>query len=135
MIVVDTCVLIDVIDADPTWADWSRTQLDVWASRGPLVINAIVYAELSIGFDSVEAVDDIVKRAALDLREMPRDAAFLAAKAWQLYRKRGGVRAGMLSDFFIGAHAAVLGAPVLTRDVGRYRSYFHGLRLVTPRPV
>lgn len=135
MIFVDTCVVVDVIDADPTWADWSRKQLDLWASRGPLVINAIVYAELSIGFDTIEAVDDIVERAGLEFREMPRDAAFLAAKAWQLYKKRGGVRTGVLSDFFIGAHAAVLGAPVLTRDVGRYRSTFRDLRLVTPQPA
>ena len=135
MIFVDTCVVVDVIDADPMWADWSRKQLDLWASRGPLVINAIVYAELSIGFDTIEAVDDIVERAGLEFRQMPRDAAFVAAKAWQLYRKRGGVRTGVLSDFFIGAHAAVLGAPVLTRDVGRYRSYFRDLRLVTPQPA
>lgn len=134
MIVVDTCVLVDVIDADPNWAEWSRKQLDVWSSRGPLIINAVVYAELSVGFDTIEATDRIVERAGLDLREIPRGALFLAAKACQLYRQRGGTRAGVLSDFFIGAHAAVLRVPVLTRYVARYERYFRDLKLVTPVP-
>ena len=133
MIVVDTCVLVDVIDADPNWAEWSREQLDVWSSRGPLIINAVVYAELSVGFPTIEATDRIVERAGLDLREIPRDALFLAAKACQLYRQRGGTRTGVLSDFFIGAHAAVLRVPVLTRDVARYESTFRDLKLVAPQ--
>lgn len=132
MIVVDTCVLVDVIDADPKWSDWSRRQLDLWASRGPLVINDIVYAELSIGFDTIEGTESVVERAGLELRPMPRDALFLAARAWQLYRRRGGTRTGVPADFFIGAHAAVLGVPVLTRDDTRYRSYFRNLNLITP---
>ena len=132
MILVDTCVLVDVFDADPAWADWSAAQLDLWATRGPLVINDIVYAELSIGFGTVDALDEVIERARLDLRRVPRDALFLAAAAWQRYRRRGGTRHGVLPDFFIGAHAAVLGAPVLTRDPKRYRTEFRSLRLVTP---
>lgn len=131
MIVVDTCVLVDVIDADPAWSDWSRRQLDLWASRGPLVINDVIYAELSTGFDAIESADALVEQAGLDLRRIPRDALFLSAKAWRLYRRRGGTRTGVLSDFFIGAHAAVLGVPVLTRDDARYRGYFT-VDLVTP---
>ncbi len=132
MIVVDTCVLVDVIDGDPHWAGWSREQLDAWALRGPLVINPVIYAELSAGFDSIEKLDDVVARAQLDFRELPRDALYLAGKAHRLYRTRGGIRPGVLSDFFIGAHAAVLGVPILTRDVSRYQHYFRNLKLVAP---
>jgi predicted nucleic acid-binding protein len=132
VIVVDTCVLIDVLDADAQWAEWSRDQLDRWSSRGPLIINPVIYAELSVGSESMESVDRVLAEAELDFREIPRDALFLAGKAFQLYRHRGGTRSGVLSDFFIGAHAAVLGVPVLTRDLGRYRGYFRRLKLVVP---
>lgn len=121
MIVVDTCVLLDVLDDDAQWSDWSRDQLDVWSVRGPLIINPVVYAELSIRSERIEGVDRIIERAGLDYREILHDALFLAGKAWQLYRRRGGTRSGVLSDFFIGAHAAILKVPILTRDVGRYR--------------
>ncbi len=132
MIFVDTCVLIDVVDADPHWSDWSAAQLDLWAARGPLIINDIVYAELSVGFPTIDALDAVVDRVRLDFRRMPRDALFLAASAWQRYRRRGGTRHGVLADFFIGAHAAVLDVPLMTRDVRRYRTEFRALRLVTP---
>ena len=132
MIVVDTCVIVDVVDADPVWSDWSRHQLNVWLARGPLVINPVIFAELSTRAATVDETGTLVVRARLDFRELPRPALFLAAKAWALYRRRGGKRAGVLSDFFIGAHAAVLGVPVLTRDEARYTSYFNGLRLVSP---
>lgn len=111
MIVVDTCVLVDVLDDDAEWSDWSREQLDVWSSRGPLIINPVIYAELSIGFETIDAVDRIIERAGLDFREIPHAALFLAGKASQLYRRRGGRRTGVLSDFFIGAHAALLKSP------------------------
>lgn len=131
MIFVDACVLVDVLDAGPAWSDWPTTQLDLWASRGPLVIDDLVYAALSSGFETIDALDRIVERARLDLRRTPRDALILAATAWQRYRRRGGMRHGVLADFFIGAHAAVLGIPVLTRDLRRYRTDFRSLRLVT----
>lgn len=133
MIVVDTCVLVDVLDDDAEWSDWSREQLDVWSSRGPLIINPVIYAELSIGFERVDAVDRIIERAGLDFREIPHAALFLAGKASQLYRRRGGRRTGVLSDFFIGAHAALLKVPVLTRDVVRYRGYFRNLDVIAPK--
>ena len=133
MIVVDTCVIVDVVDADPVWSDWSRRHLNEWLARGPLVINPVIFAELSTRAATVDETETLVVRARLDFRELPRPALFLAAKAWALYRRRGGRRAGVLSDFFIGAHAAVLGVPVLTRDEARYTSYFDGLRLVSPK--
>lgn len=132
MIVVDSCVLIDVASADARWADWSVAQLDTWSERGPLVINAIVYAELASGFDTIEALEEFAAAAALDLRAPARSALYLAGRARALYRQRGGKRAGLLADFVIGAHAADLGCPVLTRDVSRFRSYFPRLELVSP---
>lgn len=99
MIVVDTCVVLDVVDADPVWADWSRKQLNVWLDRGPLIINPVIFAELSTRAATVAETDDLVARARLDFREIPRPALFLAAKAWAVYRQRGGKRAGVLSDF------------------------------------
>ena len=132
MILVDTCVLIDVFDNDPKWAQWSRKQLDWWSARGPLLINPVIYAELAADFASIESLDKVIQRADLDLRELPREALYLAGKAHLRYRRRGGKRSGVLSDFFIGAHAAVLHGPVLTRDSTRYGAYFDGLRLVVP---
>lgn len=132
MILVDTCVLIDVFDDDPRWSDWSRRQLDTWALRGPLVINPVIYAELGADFDSIESLDAILARAELEFREIPRDALYLAGQAHLRYRRRGGTRTSVLSDFFIGAHAAVLNAPLLTRDTTRYAAYFGNLRLIAP---
>ena len=132
MILVDTCVLIDVFDADPQWAAWSGQQLDMWSARGPLLINPVIYAELAADFASIDTLDNVIRQAKLELREMPREALYLAGKVHQRYRQRGGNRAGVLSDFFIGAHAAVLKLPVLTRDTDRYNAYFDGLRLVAP---
>ena len=132
MILVDTCVLIDVFDADPQWAEWSRKQLDWWSARGPLLINPVNYAELAADFASIDTLDNVILRAGLELRELPREALYLAGKVQQRYRQRGGNRAGVLGDFFIGAHAAVLKVPVLTRDTSRYNTYFDGLRLVAP---
>jgi predicted nucleic acid-binding protein len=132
VILVDSCVLIDVFDEDSQWAEWSSEQLETWSARGPLLINPVIYAELAADFVSIEALDKAIARAELELRELPREALFLAGKAHLAYRRRGGTRAGVLSDFFIGAHAAVLGVPVLTRDTGRYAAGFSGLRLVSP---
>ncbi len=132
MILVDSCVLIDVFDDDPNWSDWSRRQLDAWSDRGPLLINPVIYAELATDFSTIESLDAVVVRAQLELRELPREALFLAGHAHLRYRHRGGTRAGVLSDFFIGAHASVLKIPVLTRDTARYKAYFNNLRLIAP---
>jgi predicted nucleic acid-binding protein len=129
---VDTNVLFDVATKDPTWASWSLGQVDAAAIRGPLVINDVIYAELSVRYGRLEDVDTFVELAGLTQRAMPRAALFLAGKAFQAYRAPGGVRTGVLADFFIGAHASIEALPLLTRDVQRYRTYFPKLKLIAP---
>lgn len=132
MILVDSCVLVDVIDEDPHWCTWSSAALDEWGRRGSVMINPVIYAEISPDFDDPGALDAVLAAVRIEYREMPREALFLAARAHQAYRRRGGSRTGVLSDFFIGAHAVLLGVPVLTRDVMRFRAYFPTLRLIAP---
>lgn len=132
MTLVDANVLLDLITDDPFWYDWSRINLDKALLGGPLIINDVIYAEVSSRLESVEAVDDFLRATGLEHTVMPRHALFLAAKAFRRYRGSAGARTGVLPDFFIGAHAAVLGVPVLTRDVRRYRTYFPDLRLIAP---
>lgn len=130
---VDTNVLLDLVTDDPVWAEWSIRQLDAASVRGALIINPVVYAELSVRFDRIEDVDAALKDAVIDLLEIPTAALFLAGKAFQRYRASGGKRNGVLPDFFIGAHAAVLEIPLLTRDISRYRTYFPTVELIAPR--
>ncbi len=132
MLLVDTNVLIDVLEDDPEWADWSIAQLRAQSRVHPLTINPIIYAELSLTFSRVEALDDTVETLGLKLVELPRPALFLAGKAFAQYRKQGGKANNVLADFFIGAHAAVLGYPLLTRDARRYQTYFPRVKLITP---
>ncbi|QCO19556.1 type II toxin-antitoxin system VapC family toxin (plasmid) [Azospirillum brasilense] len=132
MTLVDTNVLLDLTTNDPVWADWSVRQLDRAAATGPLIVNGVVYAELSVGFERIEELDALLDEAGIAMEEIPRDALFLAGKAFRRYRSAGGARPGVLPDFFIGAHAAVLGLPLLTRDAKRYRSYFPSVHLMTP---
>jgi len=132
MLLVDTNVLVDVLEDEPQWADWSLAQLRAQAQLHVLAINPVIYAELSLAFTSAEALDDAVTGLQLKLLELPRPALFLAGKAFAQYRRRGGKRPNVLADFFIGAHAAVLGCPVLTRDAARYKSYFPSVKLITP---
>lgn len=133
MILIDTNILLDVATKDSHWAEWSVQAVENEAVKGPLYINAIIYAELSSRYATVEDVDDFIARTGAQMIEIPRTAAFLAAKAYGRYRAAGGTKTGVLSDFFIGAHAAALDIPVLTRDVKRYRTYFPKLRLVAPQ--
>lgn len=132
MILVDTNVLIDVLEDDPAWADWSIQQLRAQSQAHDLVINPIIYAELSQTFSTFEALDEVVSELRLMVQEVPRPALFLAGKAFVRYRKLGGGKNNVLADFFIGAHAAVNGLPLLTRDAKRYRSYFPSVELVVP---
>jgi predicted nucleic acid-binding protein len=129
---VDTNVLLDIATNDAKWAVWSLQQLDAAAVRGPVLINAVVYAEFSVGYVRVEEIDKVLAEVGLELAEIPRAALFLAGKVFQRYRARGGSRTGVLPDFFIGAHAAVAQVPLLTRDPRRYGNYFSGITLVTP---
>ena len=132
MLLVDTNVLVDVLQNDPQWADWSISQMRAQANLHALVINPIIYAEVSLSFSTLEALDDVVGTLALELREIPRPALFLAAKAYSQYRRRGGSKLQVLPDFFIGAHAAVEGWPLLTRDASRFKTYFPTLEVLAP---
>jgi len=132
MLLVDTNVLVDVLQNDPQWADWCIAQMRAQSSLHALVINPIIYAEVSLCFSTIEALDDVVGTLALELREIPRPALFLAAKAYAQYRRRGGSKRQVLPDFFIGAHAAVEGWPLLTRDANRFKTYFPTLEVLAP---
>ncbi|HET6719137.1 MAG TPA: type II toxin-antitoxin system VapC family toxin [Rhodocyclaceae bacterium] len=132
MLLVDTNVLVDVLEDDPEWADWSIKQLRAQSKVHRLAINPVIYAELSLTFSSVEALDQVVSDLALTLIEIPRPALFLAGKAFVRYRRLGGTKHNVLGDFFIGAHAAVSGLAVLTRDTKRYASYFPSVKLISP---
>ena len=132
MTLVDTNVLLDLVTDDQDWAEWSIEQLEAASLRGPLLINDVVYAELSVRYSRIEDLDAFLDAAGLEIATMPRPALFLAGKVFTQYRKSGGSRTGVLPDFFIGAHAAVGELPLLTRDVGRYRTYFPSLMLITP---
>jgi predicted nucleic acid-binding protein len=133
MIFVDTNVLLDVVTNNHDWQNWSLRQLEIAAIRDRLVINPVIYAELSIGYERVEEVDAVLASTGIIIAEIPRAALFFAGKAFRRYRGRGGTKTGVLPDFFIGAHAAVLGAALITRDTARYRTYFPSLQLVAPR--
>lgn len=132
MTLIDTNILLDLVTDDPRWADWSVAQLDAATLKGPLAINDVVYAELSVRFATIEAIDELLEEAGIGLVAIPRSALFLAGRAFQRYRAAGGSRTGVLPDFFIGAHAAVTGMALLSRDPQRYRTYFPKIDLVTP---
>jgi len=132
MTLVDSNVLLDVVTDGETWADWSQAQLEQAALHGPLVINSVIYAEISTRYATVDAVDSLLRDLNINVATIPRSALFLAGKAYIQYREAGGVRTGVLADFFIGAHAAVERLPLLTRDVRRYRSYFPTVNLIAP---
>jgi predicted nucleic acid-binding protein len=132
MVLVDTNVLVDVLQDDPQWAEWSLAQLRAQSTVRALVINPVVYAEMSLSFSTLEATDKAVRALGLVWRELPRPALFLAAKAHLAYRRRGGSRQQVLPDFFIGAHAAVQDWTLLTRDAARFRSYFPDLKVLAP---
>ncbi len=132
MIFADTNVILDVVTNDPHWREWSARQIEIAAIDGPVLIDAVVYAELGVQYRKIEQLDELVTGMGLVVAQAPRQALFLAAKAFRQYRQRGGVRTGVLPDFFIGAHAQVLGLPLLTRDRRRYREYFPLLELIGP---
>lgn len=132
MLIVDTNIILDLLEDDPAWAEWSVRQLRAQAQVHELVITPVIYSELSLAFDSVQAIDDAISSMDLRYQELPRPALFLAGRAFFAYRKEGGIKANGLADFFIGAHAAVLRCGILTRDPRRYRNYFPAVPLLTP---
>lgn len=131
---VDTSVLVDVLENDSDWANWSVAQLRAQAQIHRLVINSVIYGELSLAFSTLEALDEALAALQIPVIEIPKPALFLAGKAFVKYRRLGGTKTNVLTDFFIGAHAAVAGLPVLTRDVRQYASYFPTVQLIAPGP-
>jgi len=132
LLLVDTNVILDVVEDDPDWGDWSHTRLDAAALQYTLLINDVIYAELSIAYLRIEELEAMLSTGGFRMEPIPREALFLAGKVFRQYRDRGGTKTGVLPDFFIGAHAAVAGIPLLTRDARRYRSYFSGLEIIHP---
>ncbi|MGH8313509.1 MAG: type II toxin-antitoxin system VapC family toxin [Gammaproteobacteria bacterium] len=131
-ILVDSNVLLDVMQEDARWFAWSARQLAECAEHSELVINPVIYAEVSIGFDTIEVLDAALPPGQVRREPLPWEAAFLAGKCFLRYRHSGGARRSPLPDFFIGAHASVAGMRLLTRDASRYRSYFPKLMLIAP---
>jgi len=131
-ILVDSNILLDVLTNDPHWFERSAATLARLGADHELVINPIVYAEVSVGFDRIEDLDAALPDEFFRREALPWEAAFLAGKCFVKYRRAGGARRAPLPDFYIGAHAAVRGMPLLTRDAGRYRTYFPKLELVVP---
>jgi predicted nucleic acid-binding protein len=132
MTLVDSNVLLDVVTDGQIWADWSQSQLERAALDGPLVINSVVYAEISTRYATADAVESMLRDLNIDVVTISRPALFLAGKAYLQYRSAGGMRTGVLADFFIGAQAAVETLPLLTRDAWRYRRYFPTVVLIAP---
>jgi len=133
MVLVDSNVILDVATEDPHWSLWSRQHLKEALNAGPVVINVIVYGEIAFACERIEEVDEILPAHLYHYRTIPREAAFLAARAHAAYRQRAGQRQMILPDFLIGAHALVERIPLLTRDARRYREAFPGLELITPQ--
>lgn len=133
MVLVDTNILLDLVTNDADWAEWSLARLEEASLAGPILINDVVYAETSIRYDRIEDLDTMLGDAVIEIAPIPRPALFLAGKAFQQYRAAGGARTGVLPDFFIGAHAAIEGWPLLTRDARRYRTYFPKVTLIAPQ--
>ena len=132
MTLIDTNVLIDVVAKQSPWMFWSLARLDEAGARGPLLINDVVYSELSVSYSSMERIDEVLHNAGINLAPTPKAALFLAGKAYRRYRGAGETRTGVLPDFFIGAHAAAAGLTLLTRDARRYRTYFPTIDLIAP---
>jgi predicted nucleic acid-binding protein len=128
---VDSSILLDLVEQDPVWLDWSRATLEAAAESGLLAINPVIYAELSLAYAAIEQLDAMVALLALEFRQIPRPALFLAARRFRAYRRGGSIRTGVLPDFFIGAHAAVERMTLITRDTRR-RSRFPSVRVISP---
>lgn len=129
---VDSNVILDVVSEDADWLDWSASMLERAAESGRLIINPLVYAEVSVAFDTIEALDDALPAEYYTREALPWEAAFLAARAFVKYRRKGGAKAAPLPDFYIGAHAAIRRHAILTRDARRYHTYFPTVQIISP---
>lgn len=132
VILVDTCVVTDLSDPESAWFEWSTSTLEQLDKNNTLVINPIVYAECSIGFERIEEVEALFEHLGFAIQPIPREALFLAGKAFLQYKQRKGGKSNVLPDFFIGAHAAVAGYRLITRDRGRFSTYFPSVELIMP---
>ena len=131
-VLVDSNVLLDIFTEDPVWFDWASDTLAKFAEHAVLVVNPIIFAEVSVRFETIEELDEALPTDRFQREALPWEAGFLAGKSYLAYRKRGGERRSPLPDFYIGAHAAVRAMPLLTRDAARYRTYFPRLPIITP---
>ena len=134
-ILVDSNIILDVFLDDPNWAEWSESKLEEFSSMTNLFINPIVYSEVSIGFKRIEDLEAALNRGGFQMIEIPKEALFLAGKAFLTYRKNKDTRRSPLPDFFIGAQATILGMDLITRDESRYRTYFPTVKLVSPKKI
>jgi len=132
-ILVDTNILIDLLTEDKQWFEWSAKQITILSLKNELVINQIIYAELSVMFDDIHVLNRALKESYFIYAEIPWEAAFLAGKAFKKYRQQGGIKHSPLPDFFIGAHASISQMTLLTRDTARYKTYFPTLSLIAPK--
>ena len=131
-VLVDSNIILDIATDDPNWSDWSATKLEILADEAILVINPLIYAEVSVGFQHIEDLEDVVLRELFRREPLPWEAGFLAGKAFLSYRRRTGSRRSPLPDFYIGAHAAIRDYRLLTRDNSRYETYFPSLTVIAP---
>ena len=129
---VDSNILLDIFTEDEEWLDWSAAMLEQAAEAGPLFINPIIYAEVSVRFARIEDLDEAMPLAYYRRAPLPWAAGFLAGRAFQQYRRGGGARRSPMPDFYIGAHAALAGLMLLTRDARRYRQYFPTVKVIAP---
>jgi predicted nucleic acid-binding protein len=134
-ILVDSNVILDIFLDDPNWAEWSESKLEKFSSTSSLFINPVVYSEVSIGFERIEDLESALIRGGFQMLEIPREALFLAGKAFFEYRKKKGAKKSPLPDFYIGAQAAILKMDLITRDESRYRTYFPTVQLITPKKM
>jgi predicted nucleic acid-binding protein len=132
MILVDSNVILDILTTDPKWYQWSANKLSYLSESHNLIINDIIYTEISIGFDKIEDLDDVISESFFKILPIPKSALFLAGKAFLNYKRKNGSKNLVLPDFFIGAHVAILKIPLLTRDISRYKTYFPTIELISP---
>jgi predicted nucleic acid-binding protein len=131
-VLIDSNILLDLMTEDEQWFRWSAATISRAADRSRLVINAIIYAEISVRYSRIEDLEAALPKDMLEREPIPYEAAFLAGKAFLAYRQRSGTKRSPMPDFIIGAHAAIAGYQLMTRDPARYRSYYPGLRLIAP---
>lgn len=132
-IIVDSNIILDLFLDDPNWADWSESILIKYGRENKLYINMIIYTEISVGFERIEELESALFEGGFQILEIPKEAMFLAGKAYLKYRKLKGTKYSPLPDFYIGAQAAILGLDLITRDTSRYKTYFPSVKLISPK--